>query len=56
MNAVPIDPSEKDDFEFLGMKGDIDLYIDPDTRVLVQISGNADIIGYTDIKLKEVTF
>lgn len=56
MNAIPIDPTEKDDFDFLGMKGDIDLYIDPDTRVLVQISGNADIVGYTDIQLKEVTF
>lgn len=56
MNAVPIDPTEKDDFDFLGMKGDIDLYIDPDTRVLVQISGIADILGYTDIQLKEVTF
>lgn len=56
MNAVPIDPSEKDDFDFLGMKGDIDLYIDPDTRVLVQISGKADVVGYTDIMLQEVTF
>jgi len=56
MNAVPLDPSGKDDFDFLGMKGDIDLYIDPETRVLVQISGNADIVGYTDIQLKEVTF
>ena len=56
MNAVPIDPTEKDDFDFLGMKGDIDLYIDPDTRVLVQISGNADIVGYTDIMLQEVKF
>ena len=56
MNAVPIDPTEKDDFDFLGMKGDIDLYIDPETRILVQISGKADIIGHTDIKLQEVKF
>ena len=56
MNAIPIDPTEKDDFDFLGMKGDIDLYIDPETRVLVQISGVADIAGYTDIQLQEVTF
>lgn len=56
MNAVPLDPAGADDFDFLGLKGDIDLYIDPASRVLVQISGDADIIGYTDIKLQAVTF
>ena len=44
------------DFDFLGLKGDIDLYMDPATRVLVQVSGKADYIGRTDIKLKEVSF
>jgi hypothetical protein len=56
MNAVPIDPSASDGFDFLGLKGDIDLYMDPTTRVLLQISGKADIIGHTDITLKEVVF
>jgi hypothetical protein len=56
MNAVPIDPAGADDFDFLGLKGDIDLYIDPASRVLVQISGDAAIIGYTDIKLQAVTY
>lgn len=56
MNAIPIDPAGADDFDFLGLKGDIDLYVDPDTRVLVQVSGKADYIGHTDIKLKEVSF
>jgi hypothetical protein len=56
MRGVPIDPAGAGDFDFLGLKGDIDLYLDPDTRVLVQISGNADIIGYTDIKLRAVSF
>ena len=56
MNAVPIDPSEGDKFDFLGLKGDIHLYMDPVTRVLLQISGKADIIGHTDITLKEVVF
>ena len=56
MNAVPIDPAGAEDFDFLGLKGDIDLYLDPETRVLVQISGDAAIIGYTDIKLQAVTF
>ena len=56
MNAVPIDPAGADDFDFLGLKGDIDLYLDPETRVLVQISGNAAVVGYTDIKLQAVNF
>jgi hypothetical protein len=56
MHGVPIDASAEDDFDLLGLKGEIDLYLDPKTRVLVQISGSLDIIGYTDIKLKAVTF
>ena len=56
MNATALDPADADDFDFLGLKGDIDLYMDPASRVLVQISGKADYIGRTDIKLKEATF
>jgi len=56
MNAVPIDPSGTDKFDFLGLKGDIHLYLDPVSRVLLQISGKADIIGHTDITLKHVVF
>ena len=56
MNAVPLDPAAGGDFDFLGLKGDIHLYLEPQTRVLLQISGKADIIGKTDIKLKEVVF
>lgn len=56
MNATPLDPAEAADFDFLGLKGDIHLYMEPTSRVLLQISGKADIIGHTDIKLKEVVF
>jgi len=56
MTGVAIDPAMQDDFDFLGLKGDIDLYLDPETRVLVQISGSLDIVGYTDILLREATF
>ncbi len=56
MNATPLDPAGANDFDFLGLKGDIHLYMEPSTRVLLQISGKADIIGRTDIKLKEVVF
>ena len=56
LNGVPIDPAAQDDFDLLGLKGDIDLYMDPESRVLVQISGKIDIVGYTDIRLKAVTY
>ena len=56
VNGVAIDPSAEGDFDLFGLKGDIDLYLDPETRVLVQISGDMDIVGHTDIKLKAVTF
>jgi hypothetical protein len=56
VNGVAIDPDAAGDFELFGLKGDIDLYLDPETRVLVQISGEMDIVGHTDIKLKAVTF
>jgi hypothetical protein len=56
MTGIPIDPAAQGDFEFLGLKGDIDLYLDPETRVLVQISGSLDIVGYTDIVLRSATF
>ena len=56
MTGVAIDPAADGDFEFLGLKGDIDLYLDPKTRVLVQISGSLDIVGYTDILLRSASF
>ena len=56
MNGSAIDPAVQSDFKLLGLKGDIDLYMDPETRVLVQISGKLDIVGHTDIKLRSITF
>jgi hypothetical protein len=56
MSARPLDLSGENDFEFLGLKGDIDLFLETSTRILVQISGKTDILGYTEIKLREVTF
>jgi hypothetical protein len=41
----------KEEFVFLGVKGDIRLYIHPKTRIPLQVSGDADYIGQTDITL-----
>jgi hypothetical protein len=46
---------DKKDFVFLGVKGDISIYIHPQSRMLLQVSGNADYIGHTDITLSRAT-
>jgi hypothetical protein len=40
------------DLEVMGLKGNISMYIDEATRLLLQISGDIDIAGEVDIKLK----
>lgn len=41
----------KKEFVFLGVKGDISMYIHPESRIPLQVSGKADYIGHTDITL-----
>ena len=45
--------SKKDQFEFLGLSGDIYLYVDTVNRVVLRLSGKIDIIGNVDINLAE---
>jgi hypothetical protein len=44
------------DFEFLGVSGDIDFYLDPVRRAIVQISGRVDNLGKVNIRLKEIEY
>jgi hypothetical protein len=46
---------DKKDFVFLGVKGDISMYIHPQTRIPLQVSGKADYLGHTDITLSRAT-
>lgn len=46
---------DKDEFVFLGVKGDISIYIHPQTRIPLQVSGKADYIGHTNITLSRAT-
>jgi len=43
----------KKDFVFLGVKGDITIYIHPQSHIPLQVSGEADYIGHTNIKLSQ---
>lgn len=46
---------DKDDFNFLGLSGEIILLFDRDTELLLQVRGDAPRIGTTEINLKSVT-
>lgn len=48
------DGKKGDDFKFLGIEGDVELHLDPQTRALVQISGKAPYAGKLRFVLTEV--
>lgn len=45
------DGDDDDQFELLGLRGDIDIHIDPVTRVPLQIEGNVKIAGHAVMRL-----
>ncbi len=46
---------EKDDFNLLGLRGDITIYFDRDTRLPLRLHGDAPRLGTTDIDLRAAT-
>ena len=49
-----VDAKNQDDFEIMGLKGALSLYVDAKTGVLVQLSGDVDYLGRVDITLYKV--
>lgn len=50
-----VDDGDSDDqFELLGLRGDIDIHIDPVTRAPIQIEGNVKIAGHAVMRLKRI--
>ena len=47
---------QPEDFSFLGLKGDFEIYIDAATRIPVQVSGQISGIGTVQIRLQTVAF
>ncbi len=45
---------EPEEFSFLGLKGNFDIYIDKASRVPVQVSGKITAFGEVDIRLQEM--
>jgi len=47
---------QPEEFSFMGLKGDFDIFFDQVTNLPVQISGKISTFGKVDIKLEEVSF
>jgi hypothetical protein len=52
---VPQD-EQPEEFSFMGLKGDFEIYIDAATRIPVQVSGQISRIGKVHIRLQTVEF
>ena len=50
-----LDPdSDEGDFEFLGLRGDVEILLDKTTRVPLQVSGRVPVAGSVHIRLQRV--
>jgi hypothetical protein len=47
-------PNQGNDFELLGLRGDMELLLDPATRVPVELSGRAKVIGEIALRIRSV--
>ena len=45
---------EGSSFKLLGLEGDVDLYLDPDSRALLQVTGKIKIAGSVQLQLRRV--
>ncbi len=55
LSAAPLVSGDEYDFDFLGLEDDIRLYVDTTTRLPVEVSGKARIVGNARIRLREAT-
>lgn len=54
LNVKPFDPARTmEQPDFMALKGDLDLYLDPKDRLVIQLSGKAEVVGSLDIKLRK---
>lgn len=45
---------EDDEFELLGLRGDLELYLDPESRAPLQLSGNIRLLGRVTLRARTV--
>ena len=53
VSPVTSDKQERDSFRFLGLKGDVKVYIDTAHQLIVRLRGKVDVLGTLDINLKK---
>jgi hypothetical protein len=55
VDAQPLDPdSEEADLRFLHLKGNIAIYLDPELRVPLRISGRVPFAGMAHVRIRRV--
>jgi hypothetical protein len=56
LESRPLDPQarEKEDFSFLGLKNDIVLFIEKDSRLPVQVNGMIPGVGHVELRAREI--
>lgn len=53
IRGAPLDPATADDdFELLGLRGDLDLLLDPDTGVPLELRGRVKVVGQLSVRLR----
>jgi hypothetical protein len=50
-----LNPEDDEEFEFLGLRGDIELYLQPETGVPVRLTGAIKIVGKVAFHLRDVS-
>lgn len=56
LGAVRIDdPSDTEDFELLGLRGNLELLLDPETRAVLELRGQAKLLGRITVRLTAMT-
>jgi hypothetical protein len=47
-----LDEDDDDEFELLGLRGDLELYLDPGSRAPLQLSGNVKLLGRVTLRAR----
>ena len=50
-----LNPDDDEEFEFLGLRGDTEIYLQPETRVPLRLTGAMKVIGKVAFQLREVS-
>ncbi|MDJ0928196.1 MAG: hypothetical protein QNJ73_11185 [Gammaproteobacteria bacterium] len=55
VDGEPVEPQEDVKFQFLGLEEEIEIFVEPESRVVLEVRGKAPIVGNLVTRLKEAT-